>query len=104
MDVLSFIIILRKILNHPYILLNDNTELAKEIQKYLFQKNTKFGWDLSYKFKFLTQILERVKSLNDLAEKIIIVSYYSQTLNMVEDLCKEMGFKLVRLDGKVPAM
>lgn len=44
-----------------------------------------------------------MKNLNDPKEKIIIVSYFAQTLDMIEDLCKQLGFKLVRLDGQVAA-
>ena len=90
-------------MNHPHILLKDNSELATQLQKYLFQKTSEFGWDVSYKFKFLKDILTHIKDLEDFNEKIIIVSYFTQTLDMIEDLCREMGFKLVRLDGKVAA-
>ena len=102
-EVLPFIMVLRKILNHPHILMKDDTELSKQLQKYLFQKKTDFSWDCSFKFKFLTQILTYMKNLNDPKEKIIIVSYFAQTLDMIEDLCKQLGFKLVRLDGQVAA-
>jgi len=102
-EVLPFIMALRKILNHPHILLKDDSELSKQLQRYLFQKTNEFGWDCSHKFKFLVNVLNHVKSLQDPSEKIIIVSYFTQTLDMIEKLCREMGFKLVRLDGKVPA-
>jgi len=95
---------LRKILNHPHILLKDDSELSKQLQKYLFQKNGDFSWDCSYKFKFMNQILTHIKNLNDPKEKIIIVSYFAQTLDMIQNLCEEKGFKIVRLDGQVAAM
>lgn len=94
---------LRKTINHPYILLKDDSNISKTLQRFLFEKSSDFGWECSFKFKFLSDILQHIKNLSDTSEKIIIVSYFTQTLDMIEDLCKEMGFKLVRLDGKVAA-
>lgn len=97
--------VLRKILNHPFLLTKDGNELSRYLQQFLLtnKMNVENKWEFSAKFQFLFNILTKIKSNNDIGEKIIIVSYFSQTLDMVEELCKSFGFKLVRLDGKVAA-
>lgn len=53
----------------------------------------------SAKFAFVASVLDRMPS----KDKIIIVSYFVQTLELVEELCNEKGIQCAMLDGSVPA-
>lgn len=100
-EILSFVQALRKTLNHPNLLFKDDSELSSSMRSYIDFKERDGDWESSFKFKFLFDVLNGIKELKDLSEKIIIVSYFTQTLDMAEILCEEMKFKNVRLDGKV---
>lgn len=104
-EILSFVQALRKTLNHPSILFKGDSELSDSMRSYVDVdvKEKESVWESSFKFKFLFDVLNKIKELKDLSEKIIIVSYFTQTLDMVGILCEELKFKIVRLDGKVQA-
>ena len=99
-DILCFICSARKLLNHPQLIYQDNNESSLNFKKYFKNDYKSNNWDLSNKFKFLSDILDKIFENSD---KIIIVSYYTQTLDLIQDFCNEKSFKTVRLDGKVAA-
>lgn len=53
--------------------------------------------DLSGKLMLLDIMLASIKSNTD--DKIVLVSNYTQTLDMFERLCRKRGYGYVRLDG-----
>ena len=100
-DAFSLILILRKLLNHPQLLANDNSDCARvgvaSFPENLFQLNL---WESSVKFQFTKDLIDNMKP----GDKMIIVSYYTQTLDLIEKLCNASNVKHLRLDGQVAAM
>ncbi|EGR29425.1 snf2 family n-terminal domain protein [Ichthyophthirius multifiliis] len=106
--VLTLLTSIRKILNHPQILYTDQeNKNSFEFKQYFphdFQLN---DWANSVKTQFLKDILYQIKDqqkLKNQKEKIIIVSYYTQTLDLIQQLINQHEsehFKILRLDGSV---
>ena len=58
------------------------------------------GWEvLSGKFAVLSRILEKLR--RETKDRIVIVSNYTQTLDLMVQLCRERRYPYVRLDGTV---
>ncbi|XP_028399661.1 LOW QUALITY PROTEIN: DNA repair and recombination protein RAD54-like [Dendronephthya gigantea] len=102
---LAFITQLKKLCNHPELLLSDDKEGKKsEVKglKELFsdgQKSKHFQPDLSGKMKVLDYILAMTKSMSN--DKVVLVSNYTQTLDLFEKLCRLRRYQFVRLDGSM---
>lgn len=99
---LSAVTSLKKICNHPDLIL----ELAKKNQDGLGTCLNYFpkGHDgrnlipeLSGKMKVLDGILAVVKTTS--SDKVVLVSNYTQTLDLFEKLCQLRNYNFVRLDG-----
>ena len=65
-----------------------------------------YDWDeltfddfISGKFKVLDFILAMVKSTSN--DKVVLVSNYTQTLDLFQRLCAIRGYQYVRLDGSM---
>ncbi|GAB4814175.1 hypothetical protein N2152v2_001221 [Parachlorella kessleri] len=118
--VLSAITSLRKLLNHPkliYDALHSNAHSDKEEGGAQgFEDCGRFfppgmfdagragrggmmvGWEaLSGKFAVLARMLESLREST--RERIVVVSNYTQTLDLVAQLCREKGYPALRLDG-----
>jgi len=100
-DAFSVILVLRKLLNHPQLLYNDNSECGRagvgSFPENLLQLNL---WENSIKFQFTKDLIDNMKT----GDKMIIVSYFTQTLDLIEKLCNSSNVKFLRLDGQVAAM
>ncbi|XP_066434739.1 DNA repair and recombination protein RAD54B-like isoform X2 [Eleutherodactylus coqui] len=55
----------------------------------------------SGKLQVLTKLLVAIKERSPL-ERVVLVSHYTQTLNILEDVCQQHGYKCTRLDGQTP--
>ncbi|KFM27422.1 DNA repair and recombination protein RAD54-like protein [Auxenochlorella protothecoides] len=56
------------------------------------------GWEhLSGKFSVLAKLLDVLRRLT--TDRIVVVSNYTQTLDLVGQLCRERGYPFLRLDG-----
>lgn len=53
----------------------------------------------SGKFKVLARMLARIR--HDTNDKIVLISNYTQTLDMIEQLCRENKYGTIRLDGSM---
>ena len=95
-DTLSCIMTLRKISNSPELVLKDeNNELIVNLKK--------DQWNLlktGSKIDTLKLFLAHFKALD---EKVVIVSSFTQMLDLVQILCEENEYSLKRLDGKTNA-
>ncbi|XP_069777982.1 DNA repair and recombination protein RAD54B isoform X3 [Narcine bancroftii] len=112
--------LLKKLCNHPVLLFNT----IKESENY--SKQTDFDQQLEIgPFKDLTNIfpmsyepdiftakhsgkLEVLRNLlagiheQSAAEKVVLISNYTQTLDILQEMCKTLGYCYTRLDGQTP--
>mmetsp|Transcript_34719 Transcript_34719/g.31301 ORF Transcript_34719/g.31301 Transcript_34719/m.31301 type:complete len:125 (-) Transcript_34719:34-408(-) len=96
-EVFSLILIMRKLLNHPGLLKNDKSESA-QIALSTFPQDEDMStevWKYSNKMLFTKDLLESMEE----DEKIVIVSYFTQTLDVIEKVCEATNMKFLRLDG-----
>lgn len=94
---LSLIMTMRKICNSPSLVSDEN----------LFKEVTAAGGnplDLSKKvasgkIKILIHLLSQIRKLD---EKVVLISNFTQTLDVLEAIIKPQGFSFLRLDGSTP--
>ncbi|XP_053571180.1 DNA repair and recombination protein RAD54B [Bombina bombina] len=55
----------------------------------------------SGKLLVLTKLLSAIREHSP-SEKVVLVSNYTQTLNILQETCKRHGYKCTRLDGQTP--
>ncbi|GLV45066.1 okra [Carabus blaptoides fortunei] len=100
---LSVMMILKKICNHPSLIMrdvNESRDLFPGSLRSLLSPDSPMKLEESGKVKVLLNLLQRVAA-ND--EKIVLVSSYTQTLGMLANLCEVRDYKYVRLDGTISA-
>lgn len=100
---LSLIMTLRKICNHPSQIVHEVNVLGDKVHNtlsLLLHAENSLNLEESGKVKVLLSLLERVAANG---EKIVIVSSFTQTLGMLENLCQVKDYKFLRLDGSVAA-
>ena len=56
---------------------------------------------MSSKIRLLDQLLQQIRNTTD--EKVVVISNYTSTLNMIEQLSSNSNLGFLRLDGSVPA-
>ncbi|CAR25334.1 DNA-dependent ATPase RAD54 [Lachancea thermotolerans CBS 6340] len=102
---LKHIGVLKKLCNHPDLLrLPDDIEGSEDLMPEDYQSSTvsKRGrselqtWH-SGKFSILGRFLHKIKTESD--DKIVIISNYTQTLDLIEKMCRSSTYPVVRLDG-----
>lgn len=103
---------LKKICNHPALIRGgeyldeedsktDQESLLKELSElYNVSENGAVAVHHSAKLNLVRRLLEHLITIR---ERIVIVSYFTQTLDLLASLCDEMGLKYCRLDGSTPA-
>ncbi|SJK86612.1 DNA repair and recombination protein RAD54 and RAD54-like protein [Babesia microti strain RI] len=93
--------------NHPF-LISDPSKLGIDglndmIQELKYASNGRsknIRYDLSGKLYLLYCLLHEIKWNTD--DKVVIVSYYTQTLSLIKRLCRECNYTYTCLDGSVP--
>eukprot|EP00917_Polyrhabdina_sp_WS-2016_P015808 GHVP01034309.1.p1 GENE.GHVP01034309.1~~GHVP01034309.1.p1 ORF type:complete len:541 (-),score=104.30 GHVP01034309.1:220-1842(-) len=99
--VLSLIQSLMKLCNHPA-LLNQQKESIKDHQEH--EQAMKFNRDFDFKFSgklhFVARLLKEIRTATK--DKIVLISNYTQTLDLFERICKELALQCLRLDGTTP--
>ncbi|KAI8065710.1 P-loop containing nucleoside triphosphate hydrolase protein [Gongronella butleri] len=96
---LQAITMLKKLCNHPDLLdLPGDIEGSEQVlpSSYL-GKNGNVNPALSGKFQVLENMLAKIKRETD--DKIVLVSNYTQTLDLFERYCKQKQYGALRLDG-----
>ncbi|CAN3375303.1 hypothetical protein DIURU_002128 [Diutina rugosa] len=94
MDALATINLLRKLCNSPRLLAND--ELWKSICSD-FAESLKIT---SGKINLLVPMLQEIVSMN---EKIVIVSNFTSTLDLIQSVLEKLELAFIRLDGQTHA-
>ncbi|KAL0076835.1 P-loop containing nucleoside triphosphate hydrolase protein [Phycomyces blakesleeanus] len=103
---LKYITMLKKLCNHPGLL-----DLPREIEGsekilpsgYISKSNHNSNIDasLSGKFMVLERMLSKIK--NETKDKIVLISNYTQTLDLFESYCQQKRYGVLRLDGTLNA-
>lgn len=101
---LSNITTLKKLCNHPDLVYDKILERSEGFEKALniLPKNYDIKDvkpEFSGKLLILDCILANLKANTD--DKIVLVSNYTQTLDLFEKLCRKRGYLYVRLDGSM---
>ncbi|CAL4103557.1 unnamed protein product, partial [Meganyctiphanes norvegica] len=108
-DHLSAITVLRKLCNHPGLLAakdddSHRNQVAQEAAALLPQDVTdvtKFSEEGSGKLAVVSCLLWALSENGN--EKIVLVSNYTSTLDMLANLCERYNYGYLRLDGSTPA-
>ncbi|KFB43941.1 AGAP006945-PA-like protein [Anopheles sinensis] len=96
---LQLITVLKKICNHPSLVSVQGKGDPESLVSLLANQLPpwqKMGPNDSAKLGIVEALLE---SLLSIQEKIVIVSYFSKTLDMIAGLCEHYNYKYCRLDG-----
>ncbi|XP_068083216.1 DNA repair and recombination protein RAD54B [Anabrus simplex] len=101
---LSVIITLKKICNHPSLALNSVTDNSECLSQYLLEKfsfggRPDFSLEDSGKLSLVVSLLHEIKCYR---ERIVLVSYFTQTLDLLQLVCEKRNYKYCRLDGSTP--
>lgn len=98
---LQVIGILSKICNHPSLITKTTKEniLTRNLAKNLPKWDEMGPFD-SGKLEFVYNFLHNVKSSN---QKVVLVSNFTKTLDMLQGLCEHLEIATLRLDGTVPS-
>ncbi|CAG8724732.1 7996_t:CDS:10, partial [Acaulospora morrowiae] len=101
---LKAITFLKKLCNHPD-LLNLTNELkgSKDCFPANYSSRDRrrlFRPELSGKMLVLDRMLEKIKKETN--DKIVLISNYTQTLDLFEQLCRSKKYGCLRLDGSMP--
>lgn len=108
MTALSSITSLKKLCNHPDLVMEKITSRADGFENALELlpagyaasfKSGKLQIELSAKLMVLDTMLAMIKTTTD--DKMVLVSNYTQTLDLFERLCKLRAYRYVRLDGSM---
>ncbi|XP_046498668.1 DNA repair and recombination protein RAD54B isoform X2 [Equus quagga] len=108
---------LKKLCNHPCLLFNSIKEKEcsstwdKNEERSLYEglinvfpadyNPFMFTEEESGKLQVLSKLLVVIRELCP-AEKVVLVSNYTQTLNILQEVCKRHGYAYTRLDGQTP--
>ncbi|KAJ3281012.1 helicase, partial [Rhizoclosmatium sp. JEL0117] len=101
-NVLGYLTVLKKLVNSAA-LMNEDSVSANElgVTKHLASKydmDALTGFELSSKLQTLSAILTEIRNTTN--EKVVVISNWTQTLDLVQDLLKEKEMTYLRLDGQ----
>lgn len=100
---LAVVTALKHVCNHPYVFTNEKSQILDEVlpnvPTNLSTINTAF--DYSSKFKIVQSILQELKKTQ---EKIVLISYSTKILDLLEKICCAEHLQFCRLDGSTPSV
>jgi len=97
---LSIITALKKICNHPNLFLNEKENALYDILlKSSCISQMKRDENFTEYCGKVTIVQTLMKNLKKIDEKLVLVSYYTQTLDLLETICNMERLKFLRLDG-----
>ncbi|XP_042628504.1 LOW QUALITY PROTEIN: DNA repair and recombination protein RAD54B-like [Cyprinus carpio] len=99
---------LKKLCNHPALLYKTLQEKSDELYEdgimELFPEGYStgaFSTADSGKLLVLTDLLSAIQNVNR-TDRVVLVSNYTQTLDLLQEVCDHIGYKWCRLDGQTP--
>ncbi|CAL7942975.1 unnamed protein product [Xylocopa violacea] len=96
---LTIITALKKICNHPELFYNDNNDLLhNDLKRSNKTSGIKNITQHAYcgKISIVQTLMRNLKKTN---EKLVLVSYYTKALDLLENVCNTEGLQFLRLDG-----
>lgn len=97
---LKAITLLKKLCNHPNLLnLPKDLEGCDSILPSGYSNSGKVDASYSGKFMVLARMLARIKK--ETKDKIVLISNYTQTLDVFEAFCQQNQYGVIRLDGSM---
>ncbi|KAL0141511.1 P-loop containing nucleoside triphosphate hydrolase protein [Mucor lusitanicus] len=95
---LKNITLLKKLCNHPNLLnLPEDLQGCQSVLPANYFNQGKVDASLSGKFTVLARMLARIKK--ETKDKIVLISNYTQTLDLFETFCQQNQYGVLRLDG-----
>lgn len=110
---LACITALKKLCNHPGLLYSTVKQKTEHfsVESSVYEGLTELFPDYytsgrlnvsdSGKLQVLSDLLAAIRHVSP-SDRVVVVSNYTQTLNMLEELCKDMNYTFCRLDGQTP--
>jgi len=104
---LQCIITLKKLCNTPLLVYRKSLEASddpfyQDLDEYFKDDCIKtFNPEISGKFIVLVKLLHEIHTQTN--EKVVLISNYTQTLDIYEEMCKIYNYTFIRLDGKTPS-
>lgn len=98
---LTVITILKKICNHPDLFYNEKNDFTN-VNKIFYAKDCKSTSRNTYCGK-ISVVQTFIRNLKETDEKLVLISYYTQTLNLLETICTTENVQFLRLDGSTPS-
>ncbi|KAM9782714.1 DNA repair and recombination protein RAD54B [Neosynchiropus ocellatus] len=110
---LACITALKKLCNHPALLRasakekadcgSEDSSLEEDMAHFFAESYTSDGMDPadSGKLLVLLDLLQTIRHISP-SDRVVVVSNYTQTLDMLQDLCGHMNYSFSRLDGHTP--
>ena len=103
---LKAITFLKKLCNHPRLVFDDLKHDKENTFRALipsfpesFHNSTKLQVEFSGKVKIVDTLLALIRTTT--TDKVVLISNYTQTLDLFVTLCTMRGYKFVRLDGSM---
>ncbi|XP_043263814.1 DNA repair and recombination protein RAD54B-like, partial [Colletes gigas] len=100
---LTVITVLKKICNHPDLFYNEKNDFLHNVNvnKISQIKNSVSTSKNAYCGK-ISVVQTLMRNLKETDEKLVLISYYTQTLDVLETVCNAESMKFLRLDGSTP--
>lgn len=96
---LPVITALKKICNHPELFFTGKNEfLCDDLKNFTRDPNAKDFTKKAYCGK-ISIVQTLMRNLKKTDEKLVLISYYTQTLDLLEIVCKTEYLQFLRLDG-----
>ncbi|XP_029033469.1 DNA repair and recombination protein RAD54B-like isoform X1 [Osmia bicornis bicornis] len=102
---LTVITTLKKICNHPKLFYNDKNEFLHNDLKNLSRTPNINNYTNMSKTEYcgkISLVHTLMKNLKNTDEKLVLISYFTQTLDILETVCNTEGLHFLRLDGSTP--
>lgn len=99
---LTIITALKKICNHPSLFTNDKGNALYDALPKTIYTQKKYDENFTRYCGKITVVQALMRNMKKTNEKLVLVSYYTQTLDLLETVCSMEGLKYLRLDGTTP--
>ena len=89
---------LKKVCNHPYLFTSEKSNILDEILPSVPTNLSAINTSFLYSSKVIV-VQAIFQALKRTQEKVVVVSYFTQTLDFLENVCCVEGLQFCRLDG-----